>query len=70
MQRRVDQIAVHPADKLDWNLLGTYGLALAMVRAASEKFVGHRFRHVHGSLVALRLSLRKRIEMRNFGGCE
>src|ERR1700674_4784461 len=70
MKSGVDQVAVHSSDKLDWNFLGAHGLALAMIRAASELFLGHRRDHVRRSLVALRLSLRKRIQMRDLRGCE
>src|SRR5882672_6345974 len=70
MQCGVDQVAVHPPDKLDRNLLGTHGLAFTMIRAASEEFARHGRDHVRCSLVALRLSLRKRIEMSDLRGCE
>ena len=70
MESRVDQVAIHPSDKLDRDFLGADGLALAMIRAASEEFLGHRRDHVRCSLVALRLPLRKRIEMRDFRGGE
>ena len=70
MESGVDQIAVHPPDKLDRNFLGADGLALAMIRAASEEFIRHGRNHVRRSLVALRLALRKRIEMRDLRGCE
>ena len=70
MKHGVDQVAVHPSDKLDWNLLGANGFAFAMIRAASKEFVRHGRNHVRRSLVALRLALRKRIEMRDLRGSE
>ena len=70
MKSGVDQVAVHPPDELDWNLLGTHGLAFAMIRATPEKFLGHGRDHVRRSLVALRLPLRQRIEMRDLRRCE
>src|SRR5579863_10573631 len=65
VQRGVDQVAVHPPNKFDRDLFGAHGFALAVIRAASEKLFGHGRDHAHSSLVALRLSLRKRIKMRD-----
>src|ERR1035437_10961340 len=68
MQCGVDEIAIHPADELDGNFLGTNRFAFAMVRATSKNFLRHSGDHTQGSLIALRLSLRKRVEVRDLRG--
>src|SRR5580704_3813192 len=70
MPRCTNQVAVHPSDKLERYFLGAYGFALAMVGAAAEEFGCHRGSQADGSLVALRLTLGKRVEMGELGGGE
>ena len=64
---RSNQIAVHLPDELQRYLFGTYRFTFAMIRAAAEEFVSHRDHHAEGPLVALRLTLRKRVQVSNFG---
>ena len=59
MQCGVDEIAIHPADELEGNFFGANRFAFAMVRATSENFMRHSSDHIRGSLIALRLPLRK-----------
>jgi hypothetical protein len=40
------------------------------IRATAEKFLCHHDHHAKSPLVALRLALRKRVEVGNFGGGE
>src|SRR5260370_41998724 len=65
-----NQVAVHPSDELKRYFLGAHRFTLAMIRAAAEEFGFHRGYHADGSLVALRLTLRKRVEVREFRGGE
>ncbi len=70
VRERPHQIAVHPSDELDGNLLWTNRATLAMIRATAEIFVGHGGYHAERALVALGLTLWQRVEMSNFGGGE
>ena len=62
------QIAVHLADELEGYFLRTHHCTLAVIRATAEAFVRHRGHHAESPLVALGLTLRKRIEVGEFGG--
>src|SRR5208337_3808026 len=62
-----DQIAVHLADEFQRYLFGTYRFTFAVIRAAPKEFVSHRGHHAEGPLVALRLTLRERVQVSNFG---
>src|SRR5258706_13400427 len=70
MPERWYQIAVHPADEFERYLLRTHYRALAMIRATAEALVRHRGHHAESPLVALRLTLRQRIQMSNLRGRE
>jgi hypothetical protein len=63
----VNQVIVHPADELERYFLWAHRFTLAMVRATAEQLGSHRGHHTDGSLVALRLTLRERVEMSEFG---
>ena len=65
---RSNQIAVHLPNELQRYLFGTHCFTLAVIRAASEEFISHRDRHAEGSLIALRLTLRKGVEVSDLGG--
>jgi hypothetical protein len=67
---RSNQIAVHLSDELKGYLLGAHRFTLAMIRATAEVFVHHRHHHAESSLVALGLTLRKGVEVGNFGRSE
>jgi len=64
---RSHQIAVHLPDELEGYPLGAYRFTFAMIRATAEPFVRHGDHHAEGPLVALGLTLRQRVEVRNFG---
>ena len=66
VQGCVDEVAIHPADELDGDFLGANRLTLAVIGATAEDFLRHRGDHVQRALIALRLSLRKRVEVRDF----
>jgi hypothetical protein len=67
---RSKQITVHLSDELKRYFFWAHGFALAMIRATAEVFVRHRDHHAEGPLVALGLTLRKRVEVGNFSGSE
>jgi hypothetical protein len=67
---RTNQVAVHRSDELERYFLGTRRFTLAMIRTTAEVFVCHGDHHAESPLIALRLTLRKRVEVGNFGGRE
>jgi len=64
---RSHQIAVHLPDEFQRYPFGTYGFTFPMVRTAAKQFVSHLGHHAQCSLVALRLTLRKRVQVSYFG---
>ena len=67
-QRRTKVIAVHAADEADAYSLGALRLAFPIVPAGAEALLLHLPHHVAHALVALRLSLGKQTQVRDFGG--
>jgi hypothetical protein len=65
---RSNQITIHLSDELKGYLLGAHRFTLAMIRATAKVFVHHRDHHAENPLVALGLTLRKGVEVGNFGG--
>ena len=61
-----NQVTVHPSDELEGDLFGAHRFTLAMIGTAAEAFVGHGDHHAESSLIALRLTLRQRIQVGNF----
>src|SRR5579863_1134684 len=64
---RSHQITVHLPDELQRYPFGAYRFAFSMIGAAPEEFILHRGHHAQGPLVALRLPLRQRIQVTDFG---
>ena len=62
-----DKVPIHAADELDWNFLGTNGFAFAVIGAAAKDFLLHGRDHIERSLIPLRLSLGKHVEVCNLG---
>ncbi len=70
IERRANQVTVHPSDELKRYFLGANRFTFAMIRAAAKVFGLHRGHHANGSLIALRLTLGERVEVGEFGGGE
>jgi hypothetical protein len=64
---RLNQITVHLANELKRYLLGAHRFTLTMIRTAAEVFIHHCDNHAERPLIALGLTLRKRVKVPNFG---
>src|SRR5258706_10480954 len=67
---RSNEVAVQLADELDRDLFGTYRFAFAVIRATAENLVSHCRYHAERPLVALRLTLRERVQVSDFSRCK
>ena len=66
MPERSNEVAVQLADELYRDLFGTYRFAFAVIRATAKELVPHFSYHAECPLVALRLTLRERVQVSNF----
>ena len=70
MPERSNEIAVQLADELYRDLFGTYRFAFAVIRATAENLASHCGYHAERPLVALRLTLRERVQVSDFSRCK
>jgi len=70
MPERPNEVAVQLADELYRDLFGTYRFAFAMICATAEDLVSHGGYHAECPLVALRLTLRERVQVSDFSRCK
>src|SRR4029077_5327841 len=64
---RLNQITVHLANELKRYLLRAHRFTLTMIRTTAEVFIHHCDNHAERPLIALGLTLRKRVKVPNFG---
>ena len=66
-QGGAEQVAIHLADELKRNVLGADCLAFTVVSASAKHLLFHGDDHAESPLIPLRLTLRKGVEMGEFG---
>src|SRR5882724_11007349 len=66
MPERSNEVAVQLADELYRDLPGTYRFAFTVIGATAEELVPHFSHHAECPFVALRLTLRERVQVSNF----